>query len=402
MQAYQITLSLQSAFATPLKGDTLFGQLCWAIRNRLGEAALNQCLEGYTNNQPFAVVSDAFPDGYLPLPKLPSCFYQLPEGEDRKAVKKLAWLPKTKLQKPLKEWLGHAVNAKTIASVSNTCTSDAGGSDTGGSDAGGSDAGGSDAHVATKAATKTATNHTTSLSEKHPQPHNTINRQTNTTGEGGFAPYSIEQEWFVPGLRWTLYLLLDTARLSVEDCWQCLADIGAFGFGKDASIGMGKFQIDAFQEQPLPAQDDANACLTLAPCAPQGLGFDSQHSYYQLFTRFGRHGDIAVHQEGKPFKNPVLLAQTAAVFSTPPPTSGFIGQGIGGKGDLSKTLAATVHQGYAPVIAVCLSKVSGGSDAYVATDGSVCSSRDVGVAPTGTPKLPRQQMPNESTQTGTI
>jgi len=392
MQAYQITLSLQSAFATQLKGDTLFGQLCWGIRNRLGEAALKQCLEGYTNNQPFAVISDAFPEGYLPLPKLPGCFYQLPEGEDRKAVKKLAWLPKTELQKPLKEWLGHAVNAKTIASVSNTCTSDAGGSD----------AGGSDAHVATKAATSTATNHTTSLSEKHPQPHNTINRLTNTTGEGSFAPYSIEQEWFIPGLRWTVYILLDTERLNVEDCRQCLADIGAFGFGKDASIGMGKFQIDAFQEQPLPAQDNANACLTLAPCAPQGLGFDSEHSYYQLFTRFGRHGDIAVHQEGKPFKNPVLLAQTAAVFSTPPPTSGFIGQGIGGKGDLSKTLAATVHQGYAPVIAVCLSKVSGGSDAYVATDGSVCSSRDVGVAPTGTPKLPRQQMPNESTQTGTI
>jgi CRISPR-associated protein Csm4 len=324
MQAYQITLSLQSAFATPLKGDTLFGQLCWAIRNRLGEEALNQCLEGYTNNQPFAVISDAFPEGYLPLPKLPGCFYQLPEGEDRKAVKKRTWLPETELQKPLKEWLCHAVNAKTIAYASNAC--------------------GSDAHIATK--------HASSLSEKHPQPHNTINRQTNTTCEGGFAPYSIEQEWFVPGLRWTLYLLLDTDRLSKEDCKQCMEDIGNFGFGKDASIGMGKFQIDAFQEQPLPAQDNANACLTLAPCAPQGLGFDSQHSYYQLFTRFGRHGDIAVHQEGKPFKNPVLLAQTAAVLSTPPPKSGFIGQGIGGNGELSKTLSATVHQGYAPIIAI--------------------------------------------------
>lgn len=323
MQSFCVTLTPLSAFATSLKGDTLFGQLCWAIRNRLGEEALNECLEGYTNNQPFAVVSDAFPEGYLPLPKLPGCFYHFPEGEDRKAIKKRTWLPEIELQKPFKEWLCHAVNAKTIA-----CGSD------------------------DYAATQTATKHTTSLSEKHPQPHNTINRQTNTTGEGGFAPYSVEQEWFVPGLRWTLFLLLDTTRLSLEDCQQCLADIGAFGFGKDASIGMGKFQIDVFQEQPLPAQEHANACLTLAPCAPQGLGFDSEQSYYQLFTRFGRHGDIAVHQEGKPFKNPVLLAQTAAVFSTPPPTSGFIGQGIGGDGGLSKTLKATIHQGYAPVIAL--------------------------------------------------
>jgi CRISPR-associated protein Csm4 len=302
MQSFCVTLKPLSAFATPLKGDTLFGQLCWAIRNRLGETHLNQSLESYTENQPFAVVSDAFPQGYLPLPKLPSCFYELPEGEDRKAVKKLAWLSETDLQKPITKWLRHAVNS--------------------------------------------------SLSEKHPHAHNTINRQTNTTGEGGFAPYSVEQEWFTPGLLWTVYLLLDTDQLSVEDCQQCLKDIGTFGFGKDASIGLGKFEVVAFHEKPLPSQANANACLTLAPCAPQGRGFDSQHSYYQLFTRFGRHGDIAVHQEGKPFKNPVLLAQTAAVFSTPPPAAGFIGQGIGGNGELSKTLSATVHQGYAPVIAI--------------------------------------------------
>lgn len=328
MKTYQITLNLQSAFATPLKGDTLFGQLCWAIRNRQGEDVLNECLEGYTDNQPFAVVSDAFPEGYLPLPKLPSSFYQLPEGEDRKAVKKRTWLPETELQKPLNDWLCHAVNAKAIVCRTNlpciVC--------------------GSDAHIATK--------HTSSLSEKHPRPHNTINRQTNTTGEGGFAPYSIEQEWFIPGLRWIVYILLDTDRLSMEECLQCLEDIGSFGYGKDASIGMGKFKIESFQEQVLPAQNGANACLTLAPCAPQNLGFETKGSFYQLFTRFGRHGDMAVHQEGKPFKNPVLLAQTAAVFATTPPKSGFIGQGIGGNGELSKTLSATVHQGYAPVIAI--------------------------------------------------
>jgi CRISPR-associated protein Csm4 len=315
MKSYQLTLTLQSAFATPLKGDALFGQLCWAIRNRLGEDALTDCLAGYTNAHPFAVVSDAFPEGYFPLPKLPSCFYQLPEDQDRKAIKKRTWLPEAAFQQPIRQWLNLAVNAKALVTV-------------------------------------TESKHATQLSEKHPKAHNTINRQTNTTGDGGFAPYSVEPEWFVPGLRWAIYVLLDTDRLSVEDCRQCLDDIGLFGFGKDASIGLGKFIIDDFQVYALPSQANANACLTLAPCAPQGLGFESQHSYYQLFTRFGRHGDIAVHQEGKPFKNPVLLAQTAAVFSTPPPKFGFIGQGIGGNGELSKTLHATIHQGYAPVLAI--------------------------------------------------
>ncbi len=310
MQSFSVTLTPLSAFATPLKGDTLFGQLCWAIRNRFGEASLTELLNGYIEGRPFAVASDAFPQGYLPLPKLPFSYYRPIDGTDRKAVKKRCWLAEAEIEKPVSEWLGLAKTAADIAGDFGK------------------------------------------LSEKHPQPHNTIDRRSNTTGEGGFAPYSIEQEWFIPGLRWHIYVLLDTERLSAEDYQNCLTDIGEFGFGRDASIGLGKFKLEAFQAAELPSQADADSSLTLAPCAPQGLGFAPERSYYQLFTRFGRHGDIAVHQEGKPFKNPILLAQTAAIMATNPPASGFIGQGIGGNGELSKTLPATVHQGYAPVIAV--------------------------------------------------
>lgn len=322
MNAYRITLNLQSAFATPLKGDTLFGQLCWALRNRFGETRLNECLQGYTSGHPFAVLSDALPQGYLPLPKLPGSHFDTIADIDRKAIKKRCWLPEAEVSKPLRQWLSHAIDAKTLAQQS--CRSDA------------------------------SRDQTPTVIETRPQPHNSINRQTNTTGENGFTPYSIDQHWFIPGLAWTLYLLLDEARLSKDHCQQCLEDIGAIGFGRDASIGLGKFSISEFSPTVLPAQADANACLTLAPCAPQGLGYDGQRSFYQLFTRFGRHGDIAVHKEGKPFKNPLLLAQTAAVFGVAPPASGFIGQGLGGDGSLSLTLPETVHQGYAPVIAIDL------------------------------------------------
>ncbi|MGD0959523.1 MAG: CRISPR-associated protein Csm7 [Methylomonas sp.] len=310
MQSYCVTLAPLSAFATPLKGDTLFGQLCWAVRNRFGENRLMQLLDGYTAHSPYAVVSDAFPEGYLPLPKLPGHYYSAIPGMDRKAVKKRCWLPETAVQKPLKDWLSAA---KTSFEVSgNPC----------------------------------------GISEMHTQPHNTINRLTNTTGGDGFSPYSIEQDWFAPNVRYAFFLLLDSDRLSAVDCLQCLTDIGNLGFGRDASIGLGKYTITAFDEKTLRAQTTANACMTLAPCAPQGLGFTSQYSFYQLFTRFGRHGDLAVHQAGKPFKNPVLMAQTAAIFSVQPPATGFIGQGVGGNGQLSNTLAATVQQGYAPVIPV--------------------------------------------------
>lgn len=57
-----ITLRIRplSSFGTPLLGDTLFGQLCWAIRRQAGEARLRELLDGYLTGQPFAVVADAF------------------------------------------------------------------------------------------------------------------------------------------------------------------------------------------------------------------------------------------------------------------------------------------------------------------------------------------------------
>ncbi len=310
MQSYRLTLKPLSPFATALKGDTLFGQLCWAVRHRFGVALLQQCLEGYTEGHPFAVVADAFPQGYWPLPKLPGLFYQKIENEDRKAAKKRQWLATEDIQYPLAEWLKRA---KTNAQIADKSTN---------------------------------------LSEHHPHTHNTINRQTGTTGEGGFAPYSVEQEWYQPDILWDIIILLDDQRITPEQLEDSLRDIGLFGYGKDASIGAGKFKIVSFEPYPLPKQAHANACLTLAPCAPQGKGYDSNASYYQTFTRFGRHGDRAVHEQGKPFKNPILLAQTAGLFTTPISGSGFIGQGLGGSGELSKTISATVHQGYAPIIAV--------------------------------------------------
>ncbi|MDP1606429.1 MAG: hypothetical protein Q8L93_07315 [Rhodocyclaceae bacterium] len=95
----------------------------------------------------------------------------------------------------------------------------------------------------------------------------------------------------------------------------------------------------------------ANAYWTLAPSAPQGQGFDGEHSYWRVLTRFGRHGN-AHALAANPFKNPLLLAATGAVFV--PGTAWtprlFIGQGLGGQGRLSKAEPATVHQGYAPVL----------------------------------------------------
>ena len=105
MECLRITLRPLSAFGGPIRGDTLFGHLCWAARNRWGDERLRELLDGYTSGRPFAVCSDAFPAGHLPRPALPlHRFAALPE-EDRKAVKRRRWLPREALAQPVRDWL---------------------------------------------------------------------------------------------------------------------------------------------------------------------------------------------------------------------------------------------------------------------------------------------------------
>ena len=301
MQGYRVTLQPKSAFGTPLKGDTLFGQLCWSILNRYGQHRLKELLSNY-RGQPFAVCSDGFPSGYFPRPTLPGRYFDMADDADRKAMKKKHWIPLDDLTQPVSMWLTDAKTDPELLGEDIT----------------------------------------------REQPHNSIDHLS------GATPYSQAQTWYRVDMKFDLYLLLDESRLPLSDMETLLTDMGAFGYGRDASIGLGKFRILNIEQQDFSPVADANACLTLAPCAPQGLGLDSERSYYKVFTRFGRHGDLAAHGRHGPFKAPVLLADTAAVFSPMPADKSYIGQGLGGGGELSKTIPATVHQGYAPHIPIHL------------------------------------------------
>ena len=96
MRLYKTTITPISSFATPLKGDTLFGQICWAIRYIYKEDRLNSLLQNY-DTEPFLIVSDGFASGYLPKPTLPSAL--LNESlKDKKINRKKIWLNPSDLQ----------------------------------------------------------------------------------------------------------------------------------------------------------------------------------------------------------------------------------------------------------------------------------------------------------------
>ncbi len=315
MNTLHLRLRPLTAFGGPIRGDTLFGQLCWALRNRHGEARLTELLRDYAEH-PFAVCSDAFPRGFLPRPALPLHRFERVD-EARKRIKKRRWLPLEAATRPVRQWLSRC---RTDAEVAEALG---------------------------------ASPDAPQLSLAQPQPHNSIHRRLGTTHGGEFAPYSLPQTWYGRGVTFDLWVVHDPDRIDAAELAGGLGDIGLTGHGRDASIGLGKFTVEA-DDQQLPTAPGADACYTLAPCAPQGVALDDARSFYHPFTRFGRHGDRAVHS-GRPFKNPVLLADTGALL-TPSrlPAAPLIGRGLGGHGELSKAIGATVQQGHAPCLFVNL------------------------------------------------
>jgi CRISPR-associated protein Csm4 len=303
METLSLRITPRSAFGTPPRGDTLFGQLCWSVRRRYGSARLAELLVGYTDGRPFAVVSDAMPAGYVPRPMLPLSWLGDIKAEERKVVKKRTWLPMEAVSDPA-GWLKDA------------CTLE--------------------------------------LSRERAQPHNSISRVTGTTGRGDFAPYQTAQLWYYDkGSALDCRIVHDPARIDAAAIVELFADMGAFGFGRDATIGLGRFDVSRNGDGMPAYRADGTSYLTLAPSVPQGAEWDAERCFYQPFTRFGRHGAEVAVETGKPFKTPILMATTGAVL-TPLKFSSqsFVGRGIGGDGTLSKSIPETVHQGYAPVVCI--------------------------------------------------
>jgi len=190
-----------------------------------------------------------------------------------------------------------------------------------------------------------------SLFKDFTQPHNTINRLTNTTGKGRFAPFTSDQVVFNKDVMLFVFAAI-REDISISQLKTAFQRIGETGFGKDASTGLGKFDIFSINEVNLFVfgSPNPNACYTLSPCIPEkGIFSDF---YFIPFTRFGRHGDVLAKSKN-PFKNPILMADEGAVFVSENMKEilkkPYIGRAITG---ISKVLETAVTQGYALYIPV--------------------------------------------------
>ncbi len=301
MKLYEITMRPISSFGTPLKGDAIFGQFCWqaAYFPDLIEGGLENALARYETD-PFAVFSTAF----LKLEKKQGTLYVLKRPDlpppmifrDGKTNREESYRSRKENKK--KKWLVVRKGLEIDLSPENFWDDK------------------KLLHEAIEILTpETKRRMKKSASEspqlKYAQSHNTINRLTGTTGPGMFAPYEMENVSYFPETELVVFVLVDETQTDIERIRAGLENIGKFGFGRDASAGLGKFEVCETDEISVRALGKEDWCYALAPCVPEKDAFSTV--FFAPFVRFGKHGDRLVFHKN-PFKNPVVMADEGAVL----------------------------------------------------------------------------------------
>lgn len=339
MKLYEITIKPKSAFGTALKGDTIFGHFCWQVAHdpSLLNGGLEKNLAVY-DQAPFAVFSSAFPKNmvgndtvyYLPKPDHPG-FMRYNQSastkkkiEERKAQKKKKWLKLADKGLVIRPSAPCITDEEAVTDLSGNLEPD-------------------QLLIMEKAGHKT-------LFIEFIQTHNAINRLTQTTGKGDFAPYSTESFHFFPEMELALFVVLEESVTSIDTIVKGLNAIGQSGFGRDASTGLGRFEACEPDEITVD-YEKADACYALAPCVPSKGEFGQ--TFFSPFVRYGKHGGTLARSEN-PFKRPVIMATEGSVFfpnDKKTLAKPWIGSAVR---NVSFLKPETVCQGYAPWLPVKL------------------------------------------------
>ena len=258
MKTYKLQLRLKSGTITPFHADTVFGHLCWMVAYQQGDEGVRGFLKPFKVGNPPFLLSDGFPDDYLPKP-LGAQF----------AVSDVSQLKKYK-----------NINFITLDDFNGFRT-----------------------------AAKIAPKVIPSPVETRLTPHNSISRSTNSTlPEGGL--YSLE-EHFSPIV--SIYLK------TISEQWkdkiiQLFTDLSMSGYGRKKSIGKGDFTVESCEEfNGFPEIAGADGFVALSHFCPAES--DPTDGMYKIFNKYGKLGDRFTFC-GNAFKRPLVMFRPGAIFRT--------------------------------------------------------------------------------------
>ena len=282
----RVTLRPAGVWTTNWHADTLLGALATVWARFRGVAALRRdLLKPWLAEEPEPpfVISDAFPEGTLPAPALLALRNWRPEK--RKEVKKLRQLSPEQFR---------AAQIGGAVSLDET------------------------------------TDETSLVSIKTGiQTRNSIDRTAGTAGaDGGNLFQTPYYHLSDPGAALTLYIRANDDGMAILK--EALALLGRTGFGANASIGYGGFEIEG-DPVPCPELDDvpnADGFISLSTFQPAPS--DPTDGYWRMFVKYGKLAPEFQHIHAQAaFKQPQVMLEPGACFRTGDKPRPFYGNAIG-------------------------------------------------------------------------
>ena len=255
----RVYLKPRSTYRTVLHSDTLFGCVCWAMREVFSEETLDGLLRQFDSENPPFQLSSAFPfrdtSGrrihFYPRPVLAPAEFESPkdvsEAEQQKKFRKVKWITEETLSK-----LTSGAWNETDYYASDVWQDEG-----------------------------------PNLMDIEVQ-HNTINRLSGGTGTTpSTGLYSLTEYAISDG---GLFFLLDDESDVVEGA---LGFLEHFGIGGDSSLGKGRFEIEVIDADLPTASEGADRFMTLSLYAPRESEIATVRSdgaWYNLVVRKGKVG----------------------------------------------------------------------------------------------------------------
>ena len=291
----RLNLKPLGVWTTPWQADSLLGALACSWARTHGPGALRrEFLDPWLAGEPPFVVSDAFPGDSLPAPAGVSLWWDWP-ADLRKDVKQRRFVTTDDFRR---------VQRGEQPTLEKTSI----------------------------------------LVREHVRLRNAISRVTGAAGSGGAlfeVPYSDLSD---PDRGLTIYVR--ASRHGMNTLMQALEMLGRTGYGADASVGHGSFELTA-EPQPCPALvdvPDADGFISLSTYQPASA--DPVDGFWRAFVKYGKLApefhDTAV------FKRPQVMLEAGACFRVGSPPRPYYGGPIGsdrllGSGDRGSLAARGIH-----------------------------------------------------------
>lgn len=283
MRDYRIRIRLLSALGTPWQSDTVFGHLAWQVALGGADLPIEEFLDPFREGRPPFVLSDGFPQDYLPRPLLPVSFEGDLTAEEyaaNKARRKARFVTSDDFQAMRR---GQSTAWEPVAEPWQTLEI----------------------------------------------PHAAINRRTETTGSGEEGEGG---HFFTTPLRALSTGSIISVYLRAEEQWaqwvsEMLADMAPLGFGRDRSTGAGAYElIDTEPFEGFADLPGASGFVSLSSYVP--AGGDPTEGYWRIRIKRGKLGEHG--GGGNPFKRPLVQMEPGAVFHTDSSPQPYYGRAVAG------------------------------------------------------------------------